>query len=181
MFKLDAFEALLKVQSRTEKEGTDEVPAGTLHITLNGSNDLLDNLEKGLRAMYYKKPTKSELDEMDMDLVEQSEADLKELIKLRSVNLKDAIKHAWQGAGYRVVIGGGLTDATDINLIKCELKGFSYTLNEGGTVEMKFNINCHPNRDDAGDLWMRNGKQVELTLEPPSLEDQAQQRLDNAA
>ena len=176
MFQLSEQPANIKFTPRVEKHGPDKVPACTLNMSLKGPNTLLDFFDTDLRAFLFMPPPEGE-----KDLADQGDEDGGYLSKIRFPELGKKQDWSYEGGGYRAVIGGGLNTDNDLIFVECKLDKFSFTFEQGGTVCITFNITCDPNEKEAGRLYKLNGSEVDLTLEPPSAEDQAQMDLDNAA
>ena len=171
MIRLNDQPAVLKFTPRVEIHGDEAAPGCTLKLTIKGSNTLLDLLDDNLRTtLYMPKPVD------DQDLVEQVSDD-GYLPNLRFPML-GKLSWGYETAGYRVVIGGGLNDESDLAFIKCDIKKFSIACEQGGSVSIDFNVNCSPTADEAGRLYELNGQNIDLTLEPPSPEEQAQMEID---
>lgn len=177
MFNLDQHEATLKYTPRIEKHGIENAPACTLNILMSGSNSLLDLIDPELKAIMFKPVPKEH-----QDLADQA-TDTPHLCLLRFPNLnkgkkKKQFEWSYESAGYRVVIGGGLSVDLDLIFVQCKIGSFAFTCHDGGTVDITFNIDCDPSTEEAGRLYELNGQEVSLTLDPPSAEQQAQMELD---
>lgn len=176
MFKLDQQEVTMMYSPRVEKHGDENEPGCTLNISLKANNEILQLLDDRLPITFYMAPPAEE-----QDLVDQVAEEGSNLTKLRFPMLKKKQDWSYETSGYRVVIGGGLYEEEDLIFVDAELKKFSFECEEGGTVALSFNINCHPDTEGAGKLYDLNGSRVELTLEPPSAKDQAQIEINDAA
>lgn len=176
MFSLNETEATIRYTPRVELHGEDTEPGCTLNISVRGNNTLLDLLDDRLRKMFYMEPPKEE-----QDMVDQVAEEGDNLVKLRFPMLKRKQDWSYETSGYRVVIGGGLNDDSELIFVQCDLTKFSFEIEEGGSITLKFNITCKPTVAEAGKLYQINGSKVELTLEPPSPEQRAQMDLDDAA
>jgi len=49
-------------------------------------------------------------------------------------------------------------------------------MRDGGSVVMKWRVSAHPNEEQAGRLYVLNGREITLSLLPP-LEEKGQQEL----
>ena len=176
MFKLNQAEVTMMYTPRVEKHGDENEPGCTLNISLKANNDILRLLDDRLPITFYMAPPAEE-----QDLADQVAEEGGNLTKLRFPMLKKKLDWSYETSGYRVIIGGGLNEEGDLIFVDAELKKFSFECEEGGTVTLAFNINCHPSTDEAGALYDLNGSRVELTLEPPSPELAAQQDIEHAA
>jgi len=175
MIRLENQQAKMIYTPRVELHGDDTEPGCTLNITIKSNNNIFDLLDENLKKTFYTEPPKDE-----QDLVDQVAEEGTNLTRLRFPMLNKKQSWSYETSGYRVVVGGGLTEENDLIFVQCDLNKFSFEVEEGGTVTLKFNINCDPNKEEAGRLYELNGSTIELTLEPPRPEDSAQMELDAA-
>lgn len=168
MFQLKDKEVTMTYTPRVEKHGDANEPGCTLNIKLTGHNILLSMLDERLPSMFFIAPPVEE-----QDLVDQVAEEGGNLTRLRFPMLGKKFSWSYETSGYRVVIGGGFDNDGDLIFVQSDLKKFSFEIEEGGTISVNFNINCHPNTEEAGRLYDLNGSNVDLTLEPPSINDRA--------
>jgi hypothetical protein len=128
---------------RSEFHGEDHVRAIDIAMQIEGSNDLLDLIESGLRAHHYMN---READSGQQLLVDA----LRHLPDLRFPKLTRSHAYAkgehWKG--YRFVIDYGL-DERAVDLSDCVLTGLRYELQEGGSVTIGFTVQF--NGDELND------------------------------
>lgn len=166
MFKLVEQEVLLNnYNPRTEKHGQDSEPASSLQFKMTGLNTLLDLIDPDLRETYF--------------VADPAKYDIEEgyLPSLRFPLMPSIVWNLVQ-PGCRVTIHGELETSKDLNLINAEIKSFQITLKEGGSVEIAFTVNCHPNEDEAGWIYIHMKTGMTISIEPPSADDLAQRELD---
>lgn len=165
MFQLDeALAKLTNLNLRTEKVGRDNHrPAADLKFEVDLPNTMLETIEPGLlRALY-----KGEKEQGHQgDLVAAPE----QLTTLRFPKAKPfQLTEDWPG--YFAGISAGEFDVKDVELDKLTVKAIAIEAKTGGTVTVSFSAGCHPTPEDVAILYQLMGNEVELTLEPPSLEE----------
>lgn len=170
MFKLMKAECkLLSVNPRAELHGEETRMACDLKIQMTANNDLLNELAPQLKEVFYSGVDEhSDLADLGMD------DDY--LPTLRFPELK-SINWDYKGAGYRVVINDQLGTGEDIYLIDTTLDRFKFTPQAGGIIQLIFRIVAHPNEKDMGSLCAHIQRDIELTLEPPKADKQADMKL----
>lgn len=173
MFRLKQQDAKLKtVNSRPEKHGEDPVPASDIFFVIVTSNSMLDDINKDLRQIMFKKAPKE-----DEDLADAAMGD-EFLRDIRCALMPETYALIYQCAGYKLHISQGISGKEDINLIGCQLDKFKITPKQGGTVEIEFRVVGHPTAEETGQLCFLQQRQVDITLTPPSAEEQAQMKID---
>ncbi len=85
------------------------------------------------------------------------------------------IKWDWQGAGYTLEIDYGLGRGRNIVLETCNVSKFVIDAKEGGTVELKFQVQLTTGLTEQiiGKLSMLIGQEVGVTLLAPKTLEQA--------
>lgn len=137
---------------RTEKNGPDRVPATTLRFTSAQGADVLAHFSPTLRdAMFVE----------DSDLAGAT-------LRVRDPHTIWPMRRDESMTGATVEIAYGV--GKPIALTECEIKDFSLTPNDGGTVQLSFNVNCKPDADkDIPKLYKMMAQACELTLIPVEL------------
>jgi hypothetical protein len=102
------------------------------------------------------------------------------MTKLR-LPLMGPIKWGWEGAGYRLVVEHGVTEASYIKLGDCEVDHLVLHPQEGGTVAIVFRVIAHPDSDDIGKLCSLIQQEVAVELMPPEAAAVADAAIDKAA
>lgn len=148
---------LSSVNARAEIHGEDRRPAFDLKFEAQCGNDVLIHFHPELRTTVYKKNEQP-------DLVDQ--IDTEALTALRFPKM-GAIKWDWEGTGYNVTVDYGLGGKSDIKLAECQLDGFKFVCQEGGTVIVVFRVICHPETADVGRLCEFIQREVEISVTPP--------------
>lgn len=166
MLQLDAALATLaNVNLRTEKVGKKgSRPAADLKFVANIPNTQLDQISPGLLNSLYRHP-KEQGHQGDL-----TAPDPNALTTLRHPRAKPwASTEDWPG--YFAQILAGEFDLQDVEIDKGTLKSIVCEAKNGGTVELSFSIGCHPTGADVGVLYELMGKEVKLSLSPPSIGD----------
>lgn len=157
---------LLAFTPRTEHHGPDLESRATLKFGADLTNDFLLEVDPRLKHMLYEKA-----DDAQEDLLEDAP-----LTKLRIPALSPnyPMKSDWKGVGYTLQMIVGVTGKADIHLDLCNIDKIRYTPKDGGTVSVTFNVACNPSEKDIGTIYGLMGKEVTLTLTPPSAEKLAE-------
>lgn len=143
---------LLDLTTRTE--GAD-VPAITLKCEISMSNDVLDNFAPGLLKSFYEKQEKEQVELIKSDM----------LPDLRYQELEEL---SWSKEFENVLVRiNEEIEQENARFIfpDCTLKKFKFGLNQGGTVSVKFNINCKPEPEAVGWLYGHQKQTMPLTIE----------------
>jgi hypothetical protein len=62
----------------------------------------------------------------------------------------------------------GINADSDIVLEDCVVKDFGFEFSEGGSCTISFQVQCHPESEDLGDLGEKIQSETEITLQPPA-------------
>jgi hypothetical protein len=163
--KLDA------VNPRAELHGNDTKLACDLKISIKVSNDVLSEFHPSLKGCLYTANESAQA-----DLIQEPG----HLPSLRFPQM-GAIKWDKDFAGYTVVIPYGATGKDDIVLGDCTVDNFKFDCQDGGTVGVSFRVIAHPEEGQMGRLCSMIQGEVEVTLTPPSADEQLQQDLTAAS
>ena len=84
--------------------------------------------------------------------------------------MMDPIKWNWNGSGYEFSVDYGLGDDRALVLDCVEVGKIVIDPKEGGTVELKFRVQCNSGLTEAiiGKLAMMNGQEVKIMLRAPT-------------
>lgn len=127
---------------RTEMHGEERVRALDLTFKLVGENTLLDRIAPGLREHHYRNKAADASQETLPDVVIP-------LPNLRFPQLPADIKwDQWKVRGYRWIWDWG-RDAQHVDFTDAVLASLSYSMQEGGSVEVKFTVSY--NGDELAD------------------------------
>ena len=155
---------ITSLNPRAEKHGDDNVPACDVGFELNAHSSVLDYFDTSYRPFLFRDADQAG----DQQTVLPGE-NLTALAKpkLKPLHLDEDFP------GYTLRIGNGL-DAVgkDMVLSGANLSSFKFKAIDGGSVEIRFSVACHPNADECGALYERIQEVVELTLEPPKADAQ---------
>ncbi len=171
MFSLSKQKAkLTSVNPRAELHGNDTNLAADLKFEIKVSNDVLSEFDASLKSALYKTA-----DSGQGDLIQEPG-------HLPALKFPQMGPIAWgkEFAGYEVTVHYGVSGKDDIVLADCEIDQFRFECNDGGTVGVKFRVICHPDLNDMGRLCELIQREVDITLTPPSAEEQLQRDLEEA-
>jgi hypothetical protein len=164
MLQLEQTEATLaNINLRTEKMGKRGTrPAADLKFTVNIPAPQLEQIEPGLQASLYRR-TDEAGHQADLTAAPDS------LTTLRFPKMKP-VAFSEDFPGYDARISAGAFDIVDLEVLKGTLKSITIEPQTGGTVKLAFSVGCHPEPEDVAALYRLMGKDVELTLTPPSVQ-----------
>lgn len=153
---------LANVNLRIEKIGQKGTrPAADLKFSVNIPARQLDEIEAGLHRALYR----SDKEEgHQADLI----ADPGNLTTLRFPKFKP-LQVGEDYPGYDATIRWGAIERGEVGLAKVTLKGITVEAQNGGTVKLSFSLGAHPDPEDVAAIYELMGKDVEISLAPPSL------------
>lgn len=174
-FELEDFTPakLCSINARSEKHGPDELhPAVDLSFQLDAANTILSHLDGALlSSLYHKSEAGDQGGQQQLDGVD-------ELVNLPNLRFPfmGTIKWGKEYAGYTLTIEHGLGGASDIQLLDCKVNEFRINPKEGGTVELKFRVQCSTNLTEKtmGKLALLVQHEVPIMLEAPEAKDEQQ-------
>lgn len=155
------------LNTRVEKHGAESVPAADLTFTMDAPNSVLNYFHDGLlEALYAPAATDDEGDEPEFDEVEPVSA----LPLLKFPDLAPQ-KLDRKFAGYGLSLDYGLGGDSCIDIEGCEVGKFVLDPKEGGTVAVKFQVQCQAGLTEQimGKLAMLNGQDIKIRLLAPEL------------
>lgn len=169
MFELTKQKSKLSsVNPRAELHGEDKKLAVDLVFEMKVSNDVLSFFDPSLKSALYKANDGTGQAELIQDAGH--------LPQLKFPKM-GAIKWGWEGAGYAVTVHYGVSGKDDICLTDTQIDGFKFDCQDGGTVGVRFRVIAHPDTPELGRLCELIQREVDITTEPPSADDQLQQDL----
>lgn len=137
---------------RTEKNGTDRVPAASLKFSMALGADVLAFFAPDLKARLFE--TSSDL--------------AGELLKVRDTHMVYPAERDEEMYGATLLIEYGVGEP--IKLPEALVKDFRLTPMEGGSVIVGFTVNCKPDAwKDVPRLYLAQGQGCTITLEPAEL------------
>lgn len=177
MFQLDQQRATVQnVNVRAEKHGDESVIATDVNLEFDCSADALNQFDKGLTAVLFVKPRNGA--QKNLEGVDELEGPA-----LRFPGVLEEIRLAKECAGYRAqIVWGDLAGSINLALSDCRVHKFSAKAKQGGTVELRLQIQSRPDAPTIGQLAALIQKEVTVTLSPPAVEDEpASSEAPNAA
>lgn len=161
---------LSKVNCRSNKHGQNElVPAVDLTFTIDAPNTALAYLDKHLLSSIYFKSENGPVDgQATLDGVDEVAA----LPNLRFPNM-GPLDWSKELFGYMLTIDHGLGGKSEITLVDCQVNKFQITPKEGGTVEIKFRVQCATSLTEKtlGKISLLVMHVIPIKLTPPEAED----------
>lgn len=165
-FELEEFSTvkLTNMNPRKELHGPERVMAVDLNFTLDAPNSILSQFDGGLLSAVYYKTEASVSDQDDLEGVEPA-TNLPNLRFPKMSPIKWDAKHA----GYTLCMDYGLGEKGNLELEGCEVGKFVLDCKEGGTVEVKFQVQCAVGLTEriVGKLALMIGGECQITLLAP--------------
>lgn len=157
------------MNTRAEKHGPESVTAVYLTFTMDKPNDVLSYFHGDLLSSMYTVHERPGTEQAELDGVEP----VTNLPNLRFPKMAP-IKWDWKGAGYTLSIDYGLGADRALELEGLEVGKFLLDLKEGGTVEVKFQVQCNSGLTEQiiGKLAMMIGQEINIELHAPTTVEQ---------
>lgn len=170
-FEIEEFSPVkfTNMNTRAEKHGPESVTAVDLNFSMDASNDVLAYFHGDLLYSMYTVHEAPPADQAELEGVEA----VSHFPNLRFPKMAP-IKWDWKGAGYELAIDYGLGVDRALALEGLELGKFVLDLKEGGTVEVKFQVQCNTGLTEAiiGKLAMMIGQEISIRLLAPTTVEQ---------
>ena len=144
---------------RMEKHGDENVLAGTLKCETTCHSSVLDNFDKSLRKLLYRKPAPGE--QADLPLGDSDGLTARKLPQLLPLKWDEDFP------GYKIAIQSGLALDEIIKLDDVEIHGFAFEALDGGSVTVRWSANFNQDGRTSGKLCQLIQETVELSLMPP--------------
>jgi hypothetical protein len=157
------------INVRTEANGPDEVLAADIKCHMSVSNDILSEFSPSLKSAIFKE---ADGPQGELDINEPGTLTALKFPNMSPFSLNDEYK------GYEVTVAYGIGGKSDLVFLDSKVNSFVFTPKEGGSVDVSFRIQIHPQSIEIGKLCEFLKKQAEITLLPP--EEQVME-LDKAA
>lgn len=159
---------LTNFNARVEKHGSESVPACDLTFQMDAPNSVLTYFSPELLESLYKAVEQGAEDEQEeLDGVDP----ITSLPLLRFPELSP-LKFEKKHAGFALNIDYGLGGDSSIDITGCEVGKFVLDPKEGGTVQVKFQVQCQSGLTEQimGKLAMMNGQEVSIRLTAPMVQ-----------
>jgi hypothetical protein len=151
------------VNIRSENHGDDHVTGCDINVTFETSAKVLDSFDKGLREAMYADDEKSGQKRVPGTGAGEEGPRLRFNGTLGPL----AIKKEWPG--YSVGIAwGDIASTVELSLGDVKVTKIKAEPKDGGTCAIGLQMQCHPKKEDYGDLALLLQKEIRLTLTPPS-------------
>lgn len=172
MFQLN--DQITKISSftpRMEKHGEENVLAGTLKLETNVHSTVLDLFDKGFRKLLYRKPAPGEQTELPLDGNSDG-------LTARKLPHLAPLKWDEDFPGYKLEIQSGLALDEVLKLKDVEISDFVFEALDGGSCRVRWTANFKQDGRTSGKLCQLIQDEVELTLIPPTREEQKQREIE---
>lgn len=165
MFELESLTTLklINASPRKEHHGEDLVQAIDLSLRWETSNEALSLFDPWLRnSLYWNAAAENGQEKLE------GVADV--LPNLRSPKLRMPLGWEWEGVGYNLRVDHGLGGRSDLVLTGCKVGKFKFTVKEGGTVVIDFQVqaNVDVNEKIVGKLCALEGTELSASLLAPN-------------
>lgn len=160
---------LNSVNVRSEKHGPDSlVPAVDLSFTLETSNNILEVFDEDLLKAIYKRASKADGGQGDL-------APVSDFPMLRFPKMAMPVKWETELSGYTLTIDYGTGGKSNIVLKTCQINGWQIECSEGGTVSIKFRVQCSDSLDERslGKLGLLVQHDTQITLVAPEIKQES--------
>lgn len=166
MLKLkDQVTTISSVNMRTEKHGEDPVPACDIGIHFESGTKVLDSFEKGLADAMF---ADGEIDNKQGRIPGAEDPSAPEGPRFRFNGVISTFKIKKEWPGYKAAITwGDLASSVGVELADVKVTKITAEPKDGGTCAISLQMQCHPLKEQYGDLAMINGREIKLTLTPP--------------
>lgn len=144
---------------RMEKHGDENVLAGTLKLETTYHSSVLDNFDKSLRKLLYRKPGAGE--QADLPLGDSDGLTARKLPHLAPLKWDEDFP------GYKIEIQSGLALDEVLKLDDVEIHGFAFEAMDGGSCTVRWSANFNQDGRTSGKLCQLMQETVELSLMPP--------------
>ena len=154
------------VNIRAEQHGDQAVTGCDINIQFETGAKVLDSFDKDLRpALYTDEDPKSPQRRIPGAGREDPLSGPR--FKFNGLLGPLAISKEWPGYKAQLVFGD-IASSVDISLDAVKVTKIKASPKDGGTCQVNLQLQCHPAKDDYGDLALLLGKEVKLSLTPPS-------------
>jgi hypothetical protein len=167
MFSLTSHVTEFKnVTARKEFHGDQRKLAVTIACESICSNSVLDEFDRNIRPLLYRKPEQNETPpqgEMALEVTDGLTARRLQHFKPLAMDQKFP--------GYKLRMPSGIAVDDEIEADQVELSKLVFEALEGGSVKIGYNLSFQCGWSNSGKLNHNIGEKVDLTLTPPSAED----------
>lgn len=153
----DVAALFVNFNARAEIHGDETEPAGDISLKVDLPNERLAEFHPDLKGvLYHKDPSRETSD----DLADKAN----DAPHLRFQRLRQPLRFSEEMAGVVLTINKGAGKPLKIKDAKAN--DFQVTCREGGTIELRFRVQCHPDEAQSGKLCAMIKHEVRVTLEP---------------
>jgi hypothetical protein len=173
MFQLNTHATEIKSHTaRKEHHGDRLVLASTLSCETVCPSSILDEFDPAIRPLLYRKPDKGENPQAEIPMDVQDG-----LTARRLPHIKPLVLDA-KFPGYKLAVESGIKAKDLIEQEKVEVSKIVFEALEGGSVRISFNLSFQVGWMNSGKLNHLIQETVDLTLTPPTAEEQQDPQAD---
>lgn len=155
------------VNNRVEIHGEDKIPACDIGIKVSTSAAVLDCFAPGLKDSMYAPPAASA-----QKRIRGTGKDDDAGPTLRFPALLGPLKIKKDWPGYHIKIDwGDLASSVSIALDDVRVTKFTAEPKDGGTCELSLQVQCHPSKEQYGEIAMLQQREVRVDLTPPTADE----------
>ena len=158
---------LVHINVRGEKHGDEDETAVDLSFRANLPNDVLSEFSPTLKSSLYAKP----------DSPQQEIPDPNHLTEVKNPQL-GSLKWDLKYDFARVVVHHGIDGSNDLIFGLARIKKFVITPKQGGTCEIQFQVQVHPEPKQSGVLLEILNQEVYVTIDPEGGEEEEDPQAD---
>lgn len=150
--------------ARSELNGDKRRPAADINCTASLPNSILNIFAPGLLQTMYEPPK-------NPDLAEQADPDAATSLRYPQMGLPLDWELSLENRTLVIDFGLG-DDKSNLTLPECKVHKFKITPQNGGTVQIGFQISAHPDEKQAGWLYEHQQTDIVISIEAPKEDDQ---------
>lgn len=156
---------LENVNARSELHGEERTPAGDIKLSVEVHNNALAHFHPTLKSALYFNDSARPKDLADQGLEENPD----HLPHLRMPNLEAPIRWKDEMVGGTFIVHYGLGGNSDLVFDGVKVNNFQISPKEGGTCEISFRVQAHPDEGQFGKLCGGGliQSQIEISLKAP--------------
>lgn len=179
MFSLSKIEATVaNVNFRAEIHGETDKLAADVKLEATFPVETIDELIPGLRGMLYRKAEASDTDGAQQKMALEPDR----LTALRFPQIEMPLKVDKELTGYTLTLHGATGARSNVVHRGCKVNNWRFDCKEDGIVAITWRVIVYPETAHQTDaLTHAIQKAVTISLDPPTIEEQAQAQITDAA
>lgn len=157
---------LVHLNTRAENHGEEVQSAADLKLRVDLTNDRLDDFDPNLKSFLYYFDK-----EREADLADQAN----DAPHIRVPSLGLPLKWTAEMTGAMLTVHHGIGGRSDLVLKDTKVNAFQILPREGGTIEITLRVQCHPDEKQFGRLSQMLKKEVQVSIEAQSENEEQEQ------